>query len=257
MMNLSEQITNAKKGIPHVFFVGQAGFIFKSSKGTLLGVDLYLSNCVERFDGFKRLLPYILGPEDLEFDYLISTHAHYDHFDIDSLPKMVKGKTKLLATKNCKIEAENIGLDMTKIEFIKYLDSRELDDITVDFVFADHGISAPDAVGLVVNIDGFQVYITGDTRLRLDKVEEIKSYGRFSLMIVPINGAFGNLDSTEAAILAYLINPKMIIPCHFWNFIEHLANPIKFDEKMKLYNSNIKYTFLRPGEELEMNIDNE
>ncbi len=256
-MNLKEKILNAKRGIPHIYSLGQAGFVFQSSKGTLLGVDLYLSNCVERFDGFKRLLPYILEPEDIEFDYLICTHAHYDHFDIDSLPLMLKEKTKLLATDRCKIEAEKINLNISDIDFVKYLDRRDLTDIKVDFVFCDHGDSAPDAVGLVIDLDGYKIYITGDTRLRLDKVLELKSYGVFDLMIAPINGAFGNLDSTEAAILAHHIKPKLTIPCHFWNFIEHLSNPIEFDRKMKLYNTKNKHMFLRPGEELEMNFNNE
>jgi L-ascorbate 6-phosphate lactonase len=137
MMNLKEIVLSAKKGEPHIYFVGQAGFIFQTSKGTLLGVDLYLSNCVERFDGFKRLLPYVLHPEDLKFDFLISTHAHYDHFDVDSIPVLLTKKSKLYATERCKFEAEKFKIDTTNIEFIKYLDKRILKDFTIDFVFSD------------------------------------------------------------------------------------------------------------------------
>ena len=167
---------------------------------------------------------------------------------------MVKGKTKLFATSNCKIEAKKINMDLTKIDFIKYLDHRNLKDISADFVFCDHGESATDAVGIVMKLDSYLIYIAGDTRLRLDKVMELKSYGELDLMIVPINGAFGNLDSTEAAILVNQIKPKLVIPCHYWNFIEHLSNPYEFNKKMKLYNPDIKCLFLRPGEELEMNL---
>lgn len=219
-----------------------------------MGVDLYLSNCVERFDGFKRLIPYILDPQDISFDYLISTHAHYDHFDVDALPLMLEGETKLYAPYSCKVEAKKINLDLSKIEFIARDEFRVLNDIKVNFVFCDHGPSAPDAVGLVLSIDNVRVLITGDTRLRLDKVEELKSYGDYDLMIVPINGAFGNMDSTEAAVLAQLIKPKLVIPSHYWNFIEHMSNPLEFQTKMNLYSDTIKHTFLRPGEGIQIGV---
>ena len=53
MNNTAIKILSAPLGKTHIFFLGQAGFVFKSSTGTVLGVDLYLSDCVERFDGFK------------------------------------------------------------------------------------------------------------------------------------------------------------------------------------------------------------
>ena len=76
---------------PCLFAAGQAGYIIKSSSGQLLAIDLYLSNCVERLEGhkgFKRLLPQILDPSTLTFDYIICTHPHLDHFDIDAVPEM-------------------------------------------------------------------------------------------------------------------------------------------------------------------------
>ena len=64
-------------------FAGQAGFILESADGYRLGVDLYLSNCCERYFGFKRLMPYLYDPLALELDAVVATHAHYDHFDPD------------------------------------------------------------------------------------------------------------------------------------------------------------------------------
>ena len=44
-----------------LFYVNQAGYVIKTKNGTTLGLDLYLSDCVERFDGFKRLAPKVAG----------------------------------------------------------------------------------------------------------------------------------------------------------------------------------------------------
>lgn len=41
MTDVAIKIQSAKLGQTHLFFIGQAGFAFKSSKGTLLGVDMY------------------------------------------------------------------------------------------------------------------------------------------------------------------------------------------------------------------------
>ena len=98
---LSRNILSARPGQTTLFSVGQAGYLIKSSAGQLLGIDLYLSDCVERLEGhigFKRLLPKILSPYDLELDCLIATHPHFDHFDFDSVPEiMANGRTRLHA----------------------------------------------------------------------------------------------------------------------------------------------------------------
>jgi L-ascorbate 6-phosphate lactonase len=42
-----------------LFWLGQAGFVFKSTGGSVLYVDAYLSHCVERKFGpqWKRIMP--------------------------------------------------------------------------------------------------------------------------------------------------------------------------------------------------------
>ena len=55
-----------------LIFLGQAGFLIKGP-GISIAIDPYLSNCVEREVGFKRMQPAIVAPEDLMFDLLLST----------------------------------------------------------------------------------------------------------------------------------------------------------------------------------------
>ena len=76
MNTLAQTIISAKTSKTTLFSAGQAGYIIKSSSGQLLGIDLYLSDCVERLEGnigFKRLLPRLLAPYDIAFDCLIAT----------------------------------------------------------------------------------------------------------------------------------------------------------------------------------------
>ena len=122
MNSFADSVTKAELGNTYLFSVGQAGFIIKSRSGQLLGIDLYLSNCVETLEGhvgFKRLLPQILSPEELTFQVLMTTHPHYDHFDLDAVPLLMKnGQTKLYASTNCKELVQKTHMEETNISYV-------------------------------------------------------------------------------------------------------------------------------------------
>lgn len=232
--------------------IGQAGYIIKSKSGQLLGIDLYLSHCVEREEGhigFKRLLPQILSPDDVTFDYLIATHPHYDHFDIDAMPELMKNdKTQLFASINCKKEIKKLQMNSSRITYVKPGDIVEEDDFTVYFINCDHGSGAPDAVGVIVEVDGKRILEVGDTCLHLEWIKTYLQYGEIDVLIAPINGAYGNLNEEECALLSKELKPKLTIPCHYGMFASHGGNPRLFMEKMKEYCPENKYFLMRQGE---------
>ena len=62
------------------------------------------------------------------------------------------------------------------------------------------------------------------------------------MLILPINGAFGNLNSEEAAKVVSILKPKLAVPCHYWNFAEHGGDPQRFchdHEGKNIPNRNI------------------
>ena len=66
-----------------LYWLGQAGFAFRTAAGRRIFLDPYLSDACERLHGFKRLsLPAILA-EEVEADWVILTHEHTDHLDPD------------------------------------------------------------------------------------------------------------------------------------------------------------------------------
>ena len=234
----------------YLTFAGQAGFILENEYGTRIGIDLYLSNCCERFFGFKRLIPYIFAPNELNLDVLVATHAHYDHFDIDSVPYILENtKTKLVCAHDVKPEADKLGLDNNRITYLNVGDTFEDKGIKIHAVNCDHGELAPDALGIIVEIGGKRIYITGDTAYREDYFRD-PMFSDLDLLILPINGAFGNLNEHEAANAAEIINPSRTIPCHYWNFAEHGGNPQIFAEAMK--EKNLPYTLMRVGEKIQL-----
>ena len=253
MRDFAEKVLLARQGQTHIFSVGQAGYIIKSANGQLLAIDLYLSECVERMEGhkgFKRLLPKILAPFDLEFDCVICTHPHLDHFDIDSVPEMLSNsRTKLFCSVDCQRLIKQLHMEYynSQITYIKPNEVYAVGDFRIDFVNCDHGTGTPDAVGVIVTVDGKRFYEAGDTCLRLDRVEEIKATGNLDVLIAPINGAYGNLNEVECSQLAEALRPAVTIPCHYGMFASHGGNPGEFYQAMK--EKNLPVLLMAQGEQ--------
>lgn len=252
MNDFALKVLYSKLGETHLFSIGQAGYIIKSKSGQLFGIDLYLSDCVERIEGhigFKRLLPILLSPFDLEFDGIIATHPHFDHFDTDSIPElMANGKTMLYASVNCEEEVKKLNMTNERINYVQPDDLYKMGDYILEFVSCDHGLSAPDAVGVIITVDEKKIYIAGDTCLRLDRAEEYIEKGPFDIMIAPINGAYGNMNEQECAELSNALKPKLTIPSHYGMFASHGGNPGLFIEKMHQKCPDNKYYIMACGE---------
>lgn len=231
-----------------LFSAGQAGFIIKSAGGQLLGIDLYLTDCVERVEGhkgYKRMLPKILAPEDIKFDVLVTTHFHRDHYDIDAVPIIVANGAKLFAAHDCENDVKAQGLEYYSPIFVAPGEEYVCGDFKLRFVDCDHGTGAPLAVGVVVTVDGKTIYEAGDTCLRMDWVDSLG--GPFDVVIGPVNGAYGNMNEMEFPQFAHAVG-GVVVPCHYGMFPDHGGNPgIFYKEMMNSYPDD-RFCILTQGE---------
>jgi len=236
--------THPSHGSVGIFWLGQAGFLFKTDSEKLIAVDPYLSDCCARYAGFKRLLPRLFQPYDLTFDALIATHAHYDHLDIDALPMLLdNGRTEFFGAYDTKAECEKLKITQN----VNYIAPGDVFHAAGEMVTAtecDHGELSRDAVGIILEIGKRRIYIMGDTCYHPELLDN-ELYHDLDVLILPINGAFGNLNEHEAALVAKKLNAKLTIPCHFWNFAEHGGDPAKFAQEMQ---DGPAFRIMRPGE---------
>ena len=251
MRDFTTKVLTAKG--TNIFSVGQAGYIIKNERGQLLAIDLYLSNCVERVEGhkgYKRLLPQILSPSELTFDIVICTHPHLDHFDMDAVPEMISKGSKLFCSMDCEKLVKQLQMEYynEQITYVKPGDKVSVGDFDVIFVNCDHGVGAPDAVGVVVKVDGKTIYETGDTCLRLDRVVEISQ--PLDILIAPINGAYGNLNEEECTVLAERVSPRITIPCHYGMFASHHGDVGKFYDLMVA--KKLPFILMQQGEQYKL-----
>lgn len=242
-----------KTGEIALFFIAQAGFCVKTSSGKLIFIDPYLSDACERLFGFKRMIPSVINAEDVDTDLYLITHHHADHLDPDTIPIIVGNqKTVFVTAPDCEFLLKELHVSSDRYHILKEGDQMNWENISITAIYADHGELAPDAIGYLIEVDGIKLYHAGDTALRPDEI--LTSLNTTpDIMIVPINGQYGNMNAAEACELASLVKPEVVIPSHFWMFLEHVSengagDPATFLKDCGNLPEGIQARVMAPGE---------
>jgi len=249
MGKVAQNIVSKKveEGTVAIFWLGQAGFVFKTAQGKIIYVDPYLTDSVEGVAGFKRLTPSVIEPGEVRADWVVITHLHPDHLDIDAVPEIAKrGKTRFIGPPECMGRCHELGVTRDRSVGVVQGDERDLDGVRLLAVYADHGDLAPEAVGVMLDFDFTSVYITGDTSYSPQKMDKVFSM-KPEVIIPVINGRFGNLNPQEAALLTRDVHAKVAIPCHFWTFAEHNGDPLSFVEACRKEAPQVKAVLIKQG----------
>ncbi len=251
MINLAEVLRTRKvaPGQLAIYWLCQAGFAFKTSGNQTILIDPYFSDVVERVVGFKRMMSCPIAVEEVSPDLIVCTHEHLDHMDIDALPILARNSSAHFAGPiECVREFERLGIPAERCHLLVNGQSYRHGQVVVHAVYADHGDLAPDALGIVLDLAGITVYHTGDTAYR---PEEFKAALDFKpdILLPCINGAFGNMNARQAAQTVQLIAPRIVIPTHFWMFVEQNGNPAEFLCECAELATQSRAVLLKPGEE--------
>jgi L-ascorbate metabolism protein UlaG (beta-lactamase superfamily) len=129
---------------------------------------------------------------------------------------------------SCKRIADS-GIDPARVITIKAGESRDLEGVNIRAVFAKH---TEDSVGYVLSFGPTRVYITGDTEYDPRLVNEVKPL-KPDILIVCINGKWGNMSAADAAKLTAQLNPRVVIPMHYGMFAENTVDPQTFVAEAK------------------------
>jgi len=254
-MKLAEKIIDieVEKGEIALFYLAQAGFCIKNAGNKIIVIDAYLSDAAERLFNFKRMIPSVIKPEEIDADLWLSTHSHADHLDPDALPVIAKNiKTFFVGSPDCEDLYRQNNISKERYCVLKLNEEWKGNGISVKAVYADHGDLAPDAIGMLIDIEGIKIYHAGDTSY--SPAEIMASLNSdVDIMIAPVNGQYGNLNASEACSLAKLLSPKVLIASHFWMFLQHVSeggigDPVTFLKESENLPENIKVMVMAPGE---------
>ena len=198
-------------------WIGQSGYIL-SDDDTIIYIDPYLSDCVNRVAGRERMVPAPVSARDIKADAFICTHNHLDHVDVDLIEEMNTDGIEFYAPTDCKETLENLGVK--GYNAFDMGSTVKIGDFECSAVYADHTVPA---IGVVVKHSGNTLYFTSDT-LYNEKLAKVKC----DILFICINGKLGNMNVDEAIKITKMISPKTAVPNHYDMFESNSEDPRKF-----------------------------
>ena len=246
------QVPAGKVGI---VWLAQAGFMFKLPNGKVIMLDPYLTDYTHKAipkDAYIRISSPLFDPEDIKADYLFISHEHQDHADMDAYPILAKD-CKVFGNPETLEKLNEMKIDPCDYKLIAEGDELNEDGFKVYVVRADHGPGVKHALGFVFDFAGTKVYYSGDTAYSpelLKKPLELQP----EIALLPINGAYGNLNAVEAAVYARELKSKVCIPHHYWTFPDHVAElgePMSALKYFPLIVPDCELKLVTPGQLIE------
>lgn len=249
-MSLAREMrSRVPAGAIRLWWLGQAGFAFKTHSGAVILVDPYLSDAAERLHGFKRLSLPPIAAEQVRADWVIVTHEHTDHLDPDSLPVFARNNPacRFAAPAGCRRGLADAGIAADRYLLLDPNQEYDLGSLKLHTAPADHGDLSASALSLVLRFEEACVLHSGDTALRPSLMKPL--YDLHPDVLLPcINGTFGNMNHLDAATMAAQAGPRVVIPHHFWLFAEHGGDPGAFVHACRAICPTVTPLLLKPGE---------
>lgn len=209
--------TQVPEGGVHIWWLLQAGFVIKSPSGNLVCIDPYLTDSVITSYDVARGYPAPILPEECEFDAVMATHPHDDHQDPECIIPFAKyKKMRYLGPFSVIKLARAGGFYGDRTTTLLRGDSTMVGDIKVEAVYARHMFEleeTPDACGYIITVGKWRIYHSGDTEYDARIVDDTE--GRVDVSLICINGITGNMDTKEAAFLAWRQGCQLAVPMHF------------------------------------------
>ena len=180
--------------------------------------------------------PFKIKEEMHDAKAIFITHPHYDHFDKESIDKIINDETIIITPNDEEIIRKLYNYNLF---VVKPNNEYEVSNIKFKTLPA-YNNNKPfhkkqyDWVGYLIYLDQ-TYYIAGDT----DAIEESQNV-KCDYLFIPIGGTY-TMDFKEAAALTNIIKPKIVTPIHYGSIVGNKEDGVKFE---KLIDKNIKVDIL-------------
>ena len=199
-------------------WLGHAGFVLSDSSNQRVCID-----------------PFRVKNDSYEpVDVLISTHEHMDHCSLEDMNKFISPDTEVIGISLAKDKLEK--LNCKNIYYVKPGDKLSIKNIEFNIVPA-YNINKfrptgepfhpkeDNKIGVVMNLDSFKIYHTGDSDL-IPEMSEIQA----DVALLPVSGTYV-MTVSEAIEATKVLQPKLVIPMHFGSIVGSKAMADEFKQK--------------------------
>lgn len=212
-----------------VTHLGQAGLLFEKD-GFKIMIDPYLSNSVEKIEPHNRRRVAV----DESFlkikpNVMIFTHNHLDHYDPETVVHFINNDSNILvlAPKSVWDEVRKLGGKNNYVLFNRHTSWTE-NNIKFTAVKAEHSDITP--IGVIIDDGEKKYYITGDTLYNEEIFEDIPK--DIYALFLPVNGVGNNMNMTDAARFAKIVNAEKTVPLHTGLFDNLNADDFECENKV-------------------------
>lgn len=194
-----------------------------------------------RIQGSKILYfdPYQIQTSVHDADYIFITHEHYDHFEPESIAKLKKEDTRLVAPESMKkMVLSEAGIALENCIFYQPGEMHEEQGLLIRTVPAYNKLKpfhmkGKRWQGYVVTLDDIRYYVAGDTDVNED-IMQIQC----DVAMLPIGG-FYTMDWKQAAEYVAQIKPKAVIPTHYGSIVGKKDDGLSFKDELRALDDSI------------------
>lgn len=195
-----------------------------------------------RIEGSKILYfdPFQIQNAVHDADLIFITHEHYDHFEPESIAKLKKEDTLLVAPESMKKKAlSESGIASENCLFFQPEETHEAGGVVIETIPAYNKlkpfhIKGKKWQGYVVKMDDVRYYVAGDT----DVNEDIRKVS-CDVALIPIGGHY-TMDWKQAAEYIAEIKPKAVIPTHYGSIVGNKTDGQDFQKKLESLEGSIQ-----------------
>lgn len=162
--------------------------------------------------------PFKLPEHTPKADVIFITHAHYDHFSLEDIAKILKEGTLFAAPKDvaAQLKGKVVAVEPGKNYTIGKLKVQTVPAYNIDKKFHP---KTNGWVGYIITLsNGEKIYHAGDT----DFIPEMKSIVA-DIAMLPCGGTY-TMTSKQAAEAANAFKPKLLIPMHYGSVVGSKAD---------------------------------
>ena len=179
--------------------------------------------------------PYNITENFSDADIIFITHDHYDHFDLESINKVIKKDTILVAPLSMRDKVTST-FEHYELLFVEPKREYKIYDYKINTVRAynlNKQFHPKDNnwVGYILSNKNISYYIMGDT----DDTSEAREVS-CDVLFIPIGGTY-TMNKEEAANYTNYIKPKFVIPIHYGSIVGKYSDANDFE---KMINKDIK-----------------